>query len=118
MELLTLYSIEETLERLRDPDYELPVLILLAARFPTTTAVDLVRCLKADPRLRPIPVLVFGTYLLPEEINELFAEQAGSVIGLPGNLEELEQTVRLIKQYWLGIAGLPQRAAAREASHA
>ncbi len=117
IELLTLYSVEKALDRLRDPARELPLLILLSAKFPTTTAADVLRSLKSDTRLRPIPVLVFGTYLFPEEIEELFAEQAGSVIEVPGDLAELERNVRLIKQYWLGIAGLPRLHALREPSH-
>lgn len=102
----TLYSPEAALQQLRDIDAPLPSLILLAARLPGMTAVDFLRACKGDPRLRRIPVLVTGTYLRTQEIEELFVEQASSVIEFPGQLLEFENVVRLIKAYWLGIAGL------------
>ncbi len=61
---------------------------------------------KADPRLRGIPVLVIKSYMRRDEIDQLFSEQASSVIELPGKLSEVEEMVRLIKAYWFGIAGL------------
>ncbi len=115
VELLTLYSGEAAIGHLRDPRNKLPMLLLLAARLPALSGLDVLRLLKADQRLRGIPVLVFASYLLPHEVEELFAEQASSVIELPGKLEDLENTVRLLKAYWFGIAGLPHRASARGA---
>jgi response regulator RpfG family c-di-GMP phosphodiesterase len=102
----TLYSPESALEQLRNIRIALPSLILLAARFPSMSAVEFLRSCKSDPRLRRIPVLVTGTYLRTQEIEELFVEQASSVIEFPGQLLEFENVVRLIKAYWLGIAGL------------
>jgi CheY-like chemotaxis protein len=102
----TLYSPEAALEQLRDVRNPLPSLMLLASRFPAMTALEFLRACKSDPRIRPIPVLVTGTYLRPQEIEELFTEQASSVIEFPGQLIEFENVVRLIKAYWLGIAGL------------
>ena len=106
--LLTLYQAETALQHLRDTRNQLPILVLIEARLPTPGSLELLRLIKADKRLRAIPVLVFGNYLLPPKVEEFFAEQASSVIEMPGNLEELEQTVRLLKAYWLGIAGLPR----------
>jgi CheY-like chemotaxis protein len=114
-ELLTLYSGEAALQHLRDPRNKFPILVLLAARLPTLGGIDILRLVKADERLRGIPILIFASYLLPQEVEEFFAEQASSVIELPGKLEELENTVRLVKAYWLGIAGLPQCASAQGA---
>jgi CheY-like chemotaxis protein len=107
IELLTLESGDAALKHLRDPRNGLPCLILLAARLPAMSGLEILRAAKADKRLRGIPILVFATYLQPREVEEFFAEQASSVIDLPGRLEELENTVRLLKAYWLGIAGLP-----------
>jgi CheY-like chemotaxis protein len=112
IDLLTLYSGDAALNHLRNPANRLPSLILLAARFPTLSALDILRAIKADKRLRGIPVLVLASYLPPQEAEELFAEGASSVIELPGNLEELENIVRLLKAYWLGIAGLPEQGRA------
>ncbi len=106
IELLTLYSSEAALEHLRDVRRPLPALILLAGRLPTMPAVEFLRIFKSDPRLRGIPVLVIKSYMRQDEIDQLFAEQASSVIELPGKLTEVEEMVRLIKAYWFGIAGL------------
>jgi CheY-like chemotaxis protein len=115
IDLLTLYSGEAALQHLRDPRSKLPILVLLAARLPTLGGIDILRLVKAEERLRGIPILIFASYLLPHEVEEFFAEQASSVIELPGKLEDLENTVHLLKAYWLGIAGLPAGAAAQGA---
>jgi CheY-like chemotaxis protein len=107
VELVTFYDPKAALGYLMDSRNNLPVLILTAARFPAMAGLDFVRAVKAQRHLRGIPVLVFGNYLPPNEVEELFVEQASSVIELPGRLAELEATVRLVKAYWLGIAGLP-----------
>jgi CheY-like chemotaxis protein len=112
VELLTLDSGDAALKHLRDPRNGLPCLILLAARLPAMSGLEILRVAKADKRLRGIPILVFATYLPPHEVEEFFAEQASSVIDLPGRLEEVENTVRLLKAYWLGIAGLPPQGLA------
>src|SRR5258708_7835615 len=90
IDLLTLYSGDAALSHLRNPANRLPSLILLAARFPTLDGLDVLRTIKADKRLRGIPVLVLASYLPPHEAEEFFAEGASSVIDLPGSLEELE----------------------------
>lgn len=115
VEILTLVSPEAALEYLGEASHRLPVLVLLAsARFPAMTAIEFVRVVKARPRLCRVPILVFGNYLPPHEVDELFAAHASSVIELPGKLADLENTIRLIKAYWLGIAGLPlERGAVR-----
>jgi chemotaxis family two-component system response regulator Rcp1 len=115
IELLTLYSGETALSHLRDPRNKLPALMLLAARLPTLDGIEILRLVKADKRLRRIPILIFASYLLPHEVEEFFDEQASSVIELPGRLEDLENTVRLLKAYWLGVAGLPAGASAKGA---
>ena len=109
VDLLTLYSGETALSHLRNPGNRLPILILLAARFPALSGIEILCAIKAGKRLRGIPVLVLAAYLPPHEVEEFFAEGASSVIELPGSLEELEKTVLLLKDYWLGIAGLPER---------
>ena len=115
IELLTLYSGDAALSHVRDPRNKLPILMLLAAHLPTPGGIEILRLVKADKRLRGIPVLVFASYLLPHEVEEFFAEQASSVIELPGRLEDFESTVRLLKAYWFGIAGLTMGAAAQGA---
>jgi two-component system response regulator len=115
IELLTLYSGEAALSHLRDPGNKMPILMLLAARLPALGGIEMLRLVKADKRLRGIPVLMFASYLLPHEVEEFFAEQASSVIELPGRLEDLENSVRLLKSYWFGIAGLPRGAAGQGA---
>ena len=112
MDLLTLYDPQPALDRLNNPANPVPALVLCSARFPNLSAVDFLRAVKSQKRLRGIPVLILGSYLLPHQVEELFAEQASSVIELPGRLADLENAVRLIAAYWLGIAGLPLKSSA------
>jgi CheY-like chemotaxis protein len=104
--LFTIYSAEAALDYLRDRSNRRPALILTASRFGVMTAVQILKVIKADSRLRGIPVLVIKSYMRQDEIDELFSEHASSVIEIPGKLSELENMVRLIKAYWFGIAGI------------
>lgn len=116
VKLLTLYSLESASQHLRNNANPLPILILLAARFAGVSALDFLRTCKSDVRLRAIPILVIGSYLLPQEVETFFAEHASSVIEMPGQLAELETMLGLVKAYWLGIAGLNPRGSEKAQS--
>jgi CheY-like chemotaxis protein len=65
---------------LKVPDSELPQLVITPFRLPIMKGVDFVAEMRSQPRLREIPVLVWGAHITSEEINRLLAAGATEVI--------------------------------------
>ena len=86
-----------------------PNLILLASTYSAAhmSALEILSTLKADERLRVVPVVVLAVLGSPDEIEKFYAHQAACVIGLPINLDGIEGTLALIKKMWLSVARLP-----------
>ena len=106
------------LDYLRKLERQLPNLILLAWRFQENqlTAVETLIELKADPLLRPIPVVVLAGQLSPFEIEDLYVNQVACVFGMGHSLEALEGVLHTIKNAWLDSALLPYQTTAASES--
>ena len=64
--------------------------------------------LKADPKLRRIPVIVLTESRAHEDILGVYDLKANSYIAKPSNHEELLNMVRGIEEFWLSVVQLPR----------
>ena len=99
----------QALDYLRGSGQQLPNLILLAWRFQENqlTAIETLIELKADARLRPIPVIVLAGVLSPYSVEDLYMNHAACVIELSDSFDELAQNLRSVKDLWVKGAALP-----------
>ena len=105
---------EELLEYLRcrgryagRPD-ELPGLILLDLNMPRLDGREALREIKADARLRRIPVIVLTTSRAEEDILRTYDLGVSSFIVKPVTFDALVETVRALDKYWFEIVELPR----------
>lgn len=105
---------EELLEYLRcrgryagRPD-ELPGLILLDLNMPRLDGREALREIKADARLRRIPVVVLTTSRGEEDILRTYDLGVSSFIVKPVTFDALVETVRALDKYWFEIVELPR----------
>jgi chemotaxis family two-component system response regulator Rcp1 len=84
-----------------------PDLILLDLNLPRLNGHQVLRALKADPRLRAIPVVVLTSSRAPSDILEAYGQGASSYLAKPVSLDETFDLVRTIEHYWLDLALLP-----------
>ena len=84
-----------------------PVLILLDLNMPKMDGREALEQIKADPRLRRIPVVVLTTSKAQEDIYRSYDLGASSFITKPVTFEGLVELMRSLKRYWFEIVELP-----------
>jgi CheY-like chemotaxis protein len=108
------YQLDDYLHR-RHP-YEDPVtaprpsLILLDGDLPDGGALDAVRTIKSNARLRRIPVVVLARRLDPETVAAAYDAGANTMIAKPVTFLALVKLMKVFTAYWLEAAALPEEA--------
>ena len=84
-----------------------PDLILLDLNMPRKDGREALREIKADPRLRSIPVVVLTTSKTEEDILRSYDLGVSSFIVKPVAFEALVEVVKTLGKYWFEIVELP-----------
>ena len=92
------------LEHLRTPGVDRPDLIVLDLNMPRMNGRELLAVLKADERLKVIPVVVLTTSSAPQDIAEAYRSHANAFITKPVTLDEFARAVRSIDAFFLDTA--------------
>jgi CheY-like chemotaxis protein len=93
--------------RYANVEKSLPDLILLDLNMPRKDGRQALKEIKSSPTLRHIPVVVFTTSTLPEDIYQSYDLGANSYITKPQSFEGLESTLQTLKHYWTDLALVP-----------
>jgi chemotaxis family two-component system response regulator Rcp1 len=91
----------------------LPDIIFLDLSLPKLDGYQVLREIRSDPALRPIPVIVFTGSNAPADIRKAYDCGANCYIVKPIGLDILEHTLRSVEEFWLGVAQLPNGRNAR-----
>jgi CheY-like chemotaxis protein len=91
---------EEALLRLRTPERPLPGIILLDLNMPRMNGIDFLKVLKADMRLRRIPVVVLTTSKEEKDRLESFNLSVAGYMVKPVEYAGFVEVVRNIQRYW------------------
>jgi CheY-like chemotaxis protein len=94
-----------------------PGLILLDLNMPKKDGREALREIKADPRLRHIPIVVLTTSKAEEDIYRSYDLGANSFITKPVTFASLVEVMRTIGKYWFEIVELPLRSVEDEHGH-
>lgn len=86
-----------------------PDLVLLDLNLPGIGGRDVLARVKADPRLRAIPVIVLSTSDHEDDVRFCYEHHAQSYVRKPRDLQAFERVFREIESYWRGIATLLPR---------
>ncbi len=85
----------------------LPGLILLDVNMPKMGGIEALKCIKSNPRLLNIPIIIFTTSSNKELILESYCIGANSFINKPDSFHTLVDMVDTISKYWCNIVMLP-----------
>lgn len=88
-----------------------PDLILLDLNLPKVDGREVLAVIKADKRLRRIPVVVLTTSRADEDILKSYDLNANCYISKPVTLDQFIAVVKSIEGFWLSIVTLPPDAA-------
>ncbi len=86
----------------------LPDLILLDLNMPKKDGREVLAEIKADEKLRSIPVLVFTVSSADKDILAAYNLQASAFITKPIDVDEFITVVKSLEEFWLTIVKLPQ----------
>ena len=84
-----------------------PQLILLDLNMPRMDGREALRTIKADPRLRIIPIVILTTSKAEEDILRSYDLGASAFITKPVTFEGLVQAMQTLRRYWFEIVELP-----------
>ncbi|MFQ5901141.1 MAG: response regulator [Thermodesulfobacteriota bacterium] len=86
-----------------------PDIILLDLNLPKKDGLEVLKEIKTDEDLRPIPVVVLTTSKSEEDILKSYNLNANCYITKPVQLEDFLDVARSIEEFWLTIVKLPPR---------
>jgi len=112
--LVRLQTVDDGLKALRflrreEPytDAVRPDIILLDLNLPRMGGKETLKKIKADQRLRAIPVVVLTTSEAETDIAECYDLGASCYISKPVGLEAFMRIVRSLEEFWFTIVKLP-----------
>jgi two-component system, chemotaxis family, response regulator Rcp1 len=110
--MIVAYDGEEAMEFLhrrgRFADAPQPDLILLDLNLPRKSGHEVLKELKADDRLKHIPVVVLTTSKAEEDIIRSYTNHANCYITKPVDLHQFIRVVKSIQDFWVTIVTLPK----------
>jgi CheY-like chemotaxis protein len=86
-----------------------PDLVLLDLNLPKKSGLEVLDQIKADSKLKHIPVIVFTSSAAPFDINRAYDFHANCYVTKPAELNDLFRVISLIERLWLEAAKLPRR---------
>ena len=84
-----------------------PDLVLLDLNLPRMSGHELLAAMKADARLRAIPVVVLSTSAMPEDVRRSYELGASAHVVKPVDFERFASVVHEIENFFLRVAVLP-----------
>lgn len=88
-------------------DYPKPDLILLDLNLPKKDGREVLAEVKADDKLKRIPVVVLTTSKADEDILKSYELYANCYVTKPIGLDKFSQVVKVISDFWFAIVKLP-----------
>jgi chemotaxis family two-component system response regulator Rcp1 len=85
-----------------------PDLVMLDLNLPKKDGRKVLAEVKTDPNLHEIPVVIFSTSRLSEDISRSYELGANCYVTKPGNLKEFLTAVKAIEEFWFGLSMLPE----------
>jgi CheY-like chemotaxis protein len=84
-----------------------PDLVLLDLNLPRKDGREVLAEIKADAKLRHIPVVVLTTSAAERDVASSYALHANCYVTKPMELDHYLEAVRALEGFWLGVATLP-----------
>jgi chemotaxis family two-component system response regulator Rcp1 len=86
---------------------KVPDLILLDLNLPRKSGREVLAEIKADVRLRTIPVVVLTTSEDTQDVARAYSQHANCYIAKPVDLEQFLRVIQSIENFWLTLVRLP-----------
>lgn len=84
-----------------------PALALLDVTLPRTSALEVLRWMRAQPGLQRLPAVVLSSSALPDDVRRAYEAGASSYLVKPIAFQALCNVMARIDRYWLGLNAPP-----------
>ena len=84
-----------------------PDLVLLDLNLPRKNGLEVLEEMRADERLRSIPVIVLTSSAARQDVEDCYARGANAFVVKPLELDEFMDLIGAIRGFWLEVAQLP-----------
>lgn len=92
-----------------EPRHKKPAIILLDLNMPGLDGRKTLAIIKSDRDLKKIPVIILTTSMDERDVRDCYEMGASTYIQKPVNFENFIEAMRRIKDYWFGVAVLPEK---------
>ncbi len=86
-----------------------PDLVLLDVRMPGISGIETLQIIKADPRLRALPVVMLTSSTLDEDVLRSYTEHANAYMTKPIDIDSFRTVVQRLEDFWFSVVVLPHR---------
>jgi two-component system, response regulator len=90
----------------RDP-HQMPQLVLLDIRLPKMDGLEVLRHLRADKRMRLIPVVMLTSSNEEQDLVQSYESGANSYVRKPIDFPQFVEAIRQLGMYWLVLNETP-----------
>jgi CheY-like chemotaxis protein len=90
-------------------DVPVPGLVLLDLNLPRKSGLEVIAEIKADEKLKCIPIVVLTASKMDEDIARAYGSHANCYITKPIEFAKLADAVRGIGDFWLSLVTLPRK---------
>jgi CheY-like chemotaxis protein len=97
----------EAIDYLRGSEFRTPDLLLLDLNLPRKDGREVLREIKADPKLRRIPVVVLTTSQAVPDIMHSYDLHANCFVTKPVDLDSFILVMKSIAEFWGRVVSLP-----------
>ena len=90
------------------PEPPLPALVLLDLKLPKVDGLEVLQRMRADPRMRVVPVVVLTSSDDESDIASSYKLGANSYVCKPVDFSQFMEATRQLGMYWLALNEAPQ----------
>ncbi|NUM44105.1 MAG: response regulator [Anaerolineales bacterium] len=83
------------------PPAKIPKLILLDLKLPKVNGIEVLRRIKAEPRLQTIPIVVMTSSRQDQDLEECYRLGVNSYLVKPVNFDQFSEAIRQVGFYWI-----------------
>ncbi len=91
---------EEALEHLKKNDNKKPCVILLDLNMPKMTGIEFLKIVKANDKLKKIPVIVLTTSQETQDKVDTFGLSVAGYIVKPADYKKFVEAIKTVHLYW------------------